>query len=184
MHRPIAALVGPEAGHGDDAVVGLADRAEVLAGHMRGRRAVLAVAGVVNHQHPSLVRGGGWIRAHQLHPPVVDGLVIPGRLRQKPLQPLDFTMLGTGDRLGPGQPGQRLVAIAGQQQALEIFAEATALGQARPQSIELLGVGLQRARRGRARAAGRHREIGSGGGRTVNRPPKPNRSQQTTARIR
>lgn len=31
MHRPIAALVGPEAGHGDDAVVGLADRAQVLA---------------------------------------------------------------------------------------------------------------------------------------------------------
>ena len=56
--------------------------------------------------------------------------------------------------IGPGQPGQGLVAVAGQQQALEVVAEATALGQARPQGVELLGVVLQRAGCGRARAAG------------------------------
>ena len=58
VHRPVAALVGPQAGHGDDAVVDLADRAEILAGHMRGGGAVLAVAGVIDHQHAR--RGGRW----------------------------------------------------------------------------------------------------------------------------
>jgi hypothetical protein len=46
-------------------------------------------------------------------------------------------VLGTGDRLGPGQPGQGLVAIAGQQQPLQVVAEATALPQTREQRIKL-----------------------------------------------
>jgi hypothetical protein len=45
------------------------------------------------------------------------------------LQPLDLTVLGTGDRLGPGQPSQGLVAIAWQQQALQVVAEAAALAR-------------------------------------------------------
>jgi hypothetical protein len=35
--------------------------------------------------------------------------VLPSRFRQEPLPPLDLTVLGTGDRLGAGQPGQGLV---------------------------------------------------------------------------
>jgi hypothetical protein len=66
---------------------------------------------------------------------VVDLLVIPGRLREEPLQPLDLAVLGTDDRLGPGQPGQRLVAITRQQQALQIVTQATPLRQAREQGI-------------------------------------------------
>src|SRR5215208_6873951 len=66
-------------------------------------------------------------------------------------------MLGAGDRLGAGQPGQRLVTIAGQQQALEVVTQAAALGQAREQPVELLGVVLQWTGRGRAGAAGGHR---------------------------
>jgi hypothetical protein len=42
-------------------------------------------------------------------------------------------VLGTDDRLGPGQPGQRLVAISWQQQAPQIVTQATALGQTREQ---------------------------------------------------
>jgi hypothetical protein len=38
--------------------------------------------------------------------------VVPGRFREEPLQPLDLAMLGAGDRLGAGQPGQGLVAVA------------------------------------------------------------------------
>ena len=157
VHRPVAALVGPQAGHGHDAVVDLADRAEILAGHMGGGGAVLAVAGVIQHQHAPIVGGGGRVLAQQPHPLVVDLLVVPGRLREEPLQPLDLAMLGPADRLGPGQPGQGLVAIAGQQQPLQVVTEATALGQAREQGVEPLGVVLQRARRGRARSAGSHR---------------------------
>jgi hypothetical protein len=78
---------------------------------MGGGGAVLAVAGVVDHQDTGLVRGGGRVLAQQLHPSVVDHLVVPGRFREEPLQPLDLTVLGTGDRLGIGQPGQGLVAV-------------------------------------------------------------------------
>jgi hypothetical protein len=97
---------------------------------MGGGGAVLAVAGVVNHQHAPVIGGGGRVLAQQLHPPVVDLLVVPGRFRKEPLQPLDLAVLGTGDWLGPGQPGQGFVAIAGQQQALQVVTEPAALGHA------------------------------------------------------
>jgi hypothetical protein len=67
---------------------------------------------------------------------------------QEPLQPLDLTVLGTGDPLGAGQPSQRLVAIARQQQPLQVLAQAAALRQARRQRVEPLGVVLERAGRG------------------------------------
>ncbi len=142
--------------------------------------AVLAVAGVVDHQRASLVWGGGWVFTQQLHPLGVDLLVVPGRLRQEPLQPLDLTVLSTGDRLGPGQPGQGLVAIPWQQQALQVVADAATLGQAREHRIEPLGIVLQRAGCWRAGAAAGHR----GGGllaadrtmdRTAEAYPKPNK---------
>ena len=100
-------------------------------------RAVLAVAGVVNHQRASLVWGGGWVFTQHLHPLGVDLLVVPARLRQKPLQPLDLAVLGTGDRLGAGQSSQGLVPIPWQQ-ALQVLTEAAALGQAREQAVEPL----------------------------------------------
>src|SRR5215207_8932756 len=79
-------------------------------------------------------------------------------------------MLGTGDRLGPGQPGQGLVAIPWQQQALQIVTQAAALGQAREQGVEALGVVLKWTGRGRARTAGAHRRsLAPGGGQTMNR---------------
>jgi hypothetical protein len=102
MQRPVAARIRPQAGHRHDAVVGLADRPKILAGHVRGRAAVFAVAGVIDHQHPLGVRHGCRIRAQQLDPALVDRLVIPGRLRQEPLQPLDLAVLGAADRLGVG----------------------------------------------------------------------------------
>jgi hypothetical protein len=157
MDRPIAALVGPQAGHGDDPVVDLADRPQVLAGHMGGCGAVLAVTGVVDHQRTRIVRGGGQVLAQQPHALVVDLLVIPGRLGQEPLQPLDLTVLRAHHGFGAGQPGQGLVAVAGQQQALQVVTEPAALGQAREQGVKPLGVVLERAGRGWARTAGGHR---------------------------
>jgi hypothetical protein len=77
MDRPVAARIRPQAGDGDDAVVALADRAQVMAGHMRSGGAVLAVAGVVDHQRAGIVRGGGRVLAQQLHLPLVDPLVVP-----------------------------------------------------------------------------------------------------------
>ncbi len=99
VQRPVAARIGPQAGDTDDAVVGLADRAKLLAGHMVGVVAVLAVAGVVDHQHPPRMRRGGRVGLEQPDPLLVDRLVVPGRFRQEPLQPLHLAVLGTDDRL-------------------------------------------------------------------------------------
>ena len=57
-------------------------------------------------------------------------------------------MLDPGDGLGPGQPGQGLVAVAGQQQALQVGAQATPLRQGAEQWVEPGGVVLQGARAG------------------------------------
>ena len=124
---------------------------------MGGRGAVLAVASVIEHQHTRIVRGGGRVLAQHPHAPLVDLLVIPGRLRQEPLQPLDLMVLRPSDRLGPGQPGQGLVAIARQQQALQVVAEAATPSQAREHRIEPLGVVLERAGCWRVWAATGHR---------------------------
>ena len=78
MDRPIDPLIGPQAGDGHDAIVDLADPAQVLAGHMGGGGAVLAVAGVVDHQHTPIVRRGRRVLAQRPHPLVVDSLVVPG----------------------------------------------------------------------------------------------------------
>ena len=128
---------------------------------MGGGAAVLAVAGVIDHQHPLGVRRGRRVGHQQPDPLLVDGLVVPARLRQEPLQPLDLAVLGAHDRLGIGQPGQRLVPVAGRQQALEVVAQAAALRQARKQRVEVLGVVLQRAGSGWAGAASGHRRGGS-----------------------
>ena len=107
LHRPVAALVGPRAGHRDDAVVDLADRAEILAGHMGGGAAVLAVAGVVDHQRPSVVRGSGRVLTQQPHPPLVEQLMIPGRLGQEPLQPPSSLAVQDAGQVELGPAGHR-----------------------------------------------------------------------------
>jgi hypothetical protein len=45
--------------------------------HVRGRRAVLAVPAVIDHQHTRVVRGGRRIREQQFQPAVIDPLGIP-----------------------------------------------------------------------------------------------------------
>jgi hypothetical protein len=80
-----------------------------------------------------------------LHAPLVDPLVVPGRLRDKPLQALHGRVLGADDRLGADQRGHGLVAVAGQQQPLQVGAQAAALRQPGEQPVKLGGVVLQRA---------------------------------------
>ena len=111
---------------------------------MGGVAAGLAVAAVINDQHPLVVRAGGRI-GQQLQPALVDLVGVPGGLRHKPLQALRGWVLGADDRLGAGQGGQGLVAVAGQQQALQVGAKAAALGQRPEQGVEPGGVVLQGA---------------------------------------
>jgi hypothetical protein len=109
-----------------------------------GVAAGLAVAAVVDDQHALVVRAGGRI-GYQLEPALVDLVGVPGGLRHKPLQALRGQVLGANHRLGAGQRGQGLVSVAGQQQALQVGAEAVALRQRGEQGVEPGGVVLQRA---------------------------------------
>src|SRR6266545_8107887 len=91
-----------------------------------------------------VVRRGGRVGLQQLDPALVDPLVVPGRLRHKPLQALDGRVLGANDGLGADQRGHRLVAVARQQQPLQVGPQAAALREPGEQGVELGGVVLQR----------------------------------------
>ena len=125
---------------------------------MGGVAAGLGVAGVVDDQHALVVGAGCRVGQQQLQAVLVDLLVVPGRLGEEPLQALHGPMLGTDQRLGAGQRGQGLVAVAGQQQALQVGAQAAALRQRAKQRVELGGVVLQGAGRGRAGQPFGHRD--------------------------
>jgi hypothetical protein len=125
---------------------------------MRGVPAGFAVAAVIDDQHPLPMWRGCRVAQQQLDAPLVELLVVPGRLGEKPLQPLHGLVLGTDDRLGARQRGQRLVAVARQQQALQVGAEAAALREPGQQGIEPGGVALQRAGGGGAGMALGHRD--------------------------
>src|SRR6266536_713429 len=70
-------------------------------------------------------------------------VVVPGRLRQEELQALHGPLLRADHRFGAHQTGQGLVAVAWQQQALQVGAQAAALRQPGEQRVELGGVALQ-----------------------------------------
>jgi hypothetical protein len=156
VHRPVDPLVGPQAGHGHDAVVHLADDPEVLPGDVRGLGPVLAVAGVVQDQHPVGVGPGGGVRQQPRQAPRVDRRPVPGGLREEVLQLLGGRVLRPDHRLRPGQRRQGLVPVAGQQEALQVGPEGAALGQRPEAGVEAAGVGLQRPGGLRARLADRH----------------------------
>ncbi len=132
VQRVAEVLVGPERGHRDDAVVGLAESAKPLPPDVGGHRAVLAVPGVVDDQHAPVVRRGGRVRDQELKPTGVDLLELPGRLRQEELQPLHRRVLGTGHRFRPGQRGERLVPVSWQQQTGQVLPESPSPGRATP----------------------------------------------------
>lgn len=183
MQRVVEVLIGPAGGHGDDAVVGLAQPAQPLPSDVRGRLAVLAVARVVDHQHPAWVRGGRGIGQQQFQSAGVDLLVVPGQLGQEELQPLYRGALGPDDGFGAGQAGQGLVPVPRQQQSREVLAEPAALCQRREQVIEARGVGFQSARSGRTRqTASHHKPPGGEATFLCYRPTTAlTRRQQTTA---
>jgi hypothetical protein len=74
--------------------------------HVRGPGPVLAVAAVIDHQHPAAMRRRRRIGQQQLQPPGIHLVSVPPRLGQEKLQPLyrrdarDF-----GDLRGPAGLG-------------------------------------------------------------------------------
>lgn len=86
-----------------------------LPADMRRRGAVLAIAGVVDRDHPAGVWCGRWIIHRQLQLPPNDRVTVPCGIRQEVLQPLHRSMLRPGDRLRPGQAGHVLFRSPGEQ---------------------------------------------------------------------
>jgi hypothetical protein len=123
VHGVIEPLVRPQRGDGDHAAVGLAVPAQPLMTHVRGLRPVLAIPRIIDHQHPAAVRGGRRVTQQQLQPPGIDLPGIPPGLGQEELQPLHRRLLRPGDRLGPGQRGQRLVPPPRRQQPGHVLPE-------------------------------------------------------------
>jgi hypothetical protein len=80
MQRVVHVLIGPRRGHRHDPACDLANRPPVLAGHLRGGTAVLAIPGVVHDQDPTGMRQGGRITGRQFQTPRVDLFVVPARL--------------------------------------------------------------------------------------------------------
>jgi hypothetical protein len=103
--------------------------------HVRGRRAVLAVPAVIDHQHARIVRGGRRIREQQFQPAAINLLSVPPGFGQEELQPLHRRMMRPECRLGPGQRGQRLVPVPRRQQPGQLIPEPAPLRQRTEQVI-------------------------------------------------
>jgi hypothetical protein len=73
---------------------------------------------------------------------------IPPGFGKEPLQALRFVALRPEHRFGVGQSRQSLVALGGEQKALQIATKTFALGTSSEEIIEGLGVVFQRARSG------------------------------------
>ena len=150
MEREVDPLVRPQAGHRHNAVVDLAQRAQILAGDMRGLGAVFAVPGLINDQHALRGRLGRRIGEEHGQPLLGDGRDVPGRLGEEELQRLNGSGLGLAVRFRAGHGRDRLVAIAGQQQPLQIFPKAPPLGHIAEEGVKERGVTLQRPGGGRS----------------------------------
>jgi hypothetical protein len=153
VHSP----VGPEGGDGDDAIVDLADRAEIVPADMRRGGAVLPTAGVVEHQHAAAMGRSSRLALQQRKAPGVERLGAPVGLRKKVLQALDRRALRLHQRFRASQRRERLVAIARSQQPAQIMTKAAALAERTEQRVKRRREPLQRSRGRRARLTGGHR---------------------------
>jgi hypothetical protein len=145
MEREIETGVRLQATYYYNAIVDLAHRSQVLAGHMIGLDARLAVSTAIDDEDSLMVRTGAWVIQEQLQAAGVDGLTVPGGLGKEALELLHSEMFAVFDGPGPSQGGESLVAISGQQQALKIGSEGFPLRCLGPKAIELCRIVFQRA---------------------------------------
>lgn len=127
MQRKVEPLIGPETTYRHNPALHLAPAAQVLASHMRRLRAPLPVSGLIYYQHARPVWPGGWIRKKHLEPLGANLLHIPTGLGEKVLEALHRCPLRTNDRLCTGKRGKRLIALAREEQPLEVAPEAVTL---------------------------------------------------------
>jgi hypothetical protein len=94
-----------------------------------GGRAVLPIAGVVEHEHAASMGRGGRLALQQRKAPRIQRLCVPVGLREKVLQALDPGALRLHHRFRAGQRRECLVAIARGEQPAQVVAKATALAE-------------------------------------------------------
>jgi hypothetical protein len=157
LQRIVDLLVGPQATHRHDAVGDLADRAEILVPHVGRVRPILAIPRLIEDQRSCGMRLCQRRGPQQLDLARRHRLRLPRRLAQEELQLLDWRGLRLRDRLRPNERGQRLVAIARQEQASQVLAEASALDVGVEQVVEGVGILLERQRHAEGVARRRHR---------------------------
>jgi hypothetical protein len=75
MQRIVMLLVGPQGGHRDNAIVELADRAQILTPYMIGCRSLFAVPGVVQYQY-AIAQGAVAGSLQQFHSPYQSRVMI------------------------------------------------------------------------------------------------------------
>jgi hypothetical protein len=124
-----------------------------------GGRAVLLIAGVIEHEHAVAVGRRGRLALQQPKPPRIQRLSAPVRFREKVLQALDLRALRLHHRFRAGQRRERLVAIARGKQSAQVVAKAAALAERTKQRVKLRRKPLQRPQGRRTRLTGGHRNV-------------------------
>jgi hypothetical protein len=145
----MAAAVRPVAGHRHHAIGHMSQLAPLLRGRQHDAVAPLRITGLVHDEHPAGMRTQIRVRLPAFEPAAIEGRGIPRRVVPRMVQRLP---VGAGhDRR---HLHDRLVVLAGQQQADEIVAERDALLRATEEGIELGTERIDRRGRGRRGLAG------------------------------
>ena len=108
VQRVVDPRVGPQARHRHHPAVGLTEVGQVLSADMGRLVPPLAVAVLVDDEHPVRVGGRRRVGTQERQPPPVDGVRRPGRRAQEPLPPLCPRVLRPNVRRGVRQAGQGL----------------------------------------------------------------------------
>lgn len=109
---------------------------------MRRGVTILAISGLVDHQHPVCCWDSGRVLAEQAESFCSYVTFILGRFREKPLQLLRPCLLFSYHRFGIHQSGQGLMPFVGQVQPFQLAAKSFVLVALAQQIIKVLGVGF------------------------------------------
>src|SRR4051812_46144186 len=113
---------------------------------MGGLLAPFAIPVLVYDQNTVLVGNRRRVAEQEFEAALVNLSRVPPGFRKEPLQALCFLTLRSEHGFGVGQSRQGLVALGGEQKALQIAPKTFALGTSPKENIEGLGVVFQRAR--------------------------------------
>ena len=104
----------------------------------------LAVAPLVNHKHPFGVGGCQRLLQQQFQPALIEGVRVPGRLREEPLEALHTGGVDADIGVAIAKGCQSLGSLGREQQPFKLAAKPLALIPLRKLGVEVLSIGLKR----------------------------------------